>query len=667
MPRFTLQFALQSAALSACAAALVLVSGCSGFSGTALPSTHAAPLFNGSLHGGQQAIQDAHVYLYAASNGGYGNAATSMLVPGAAGTTTDTNGNAYVTTDAYGGFSYGGTYSCTPGTQVYLLALGGNPGLAQGTQNTAIALSAALGDCNNLTTSTFTFIDEVTTVAMAYALNPFMGDATHLGTRSSNIAGLNAAFATANNLANTTTGVALATTPGGNGTVPQQYINTLANIISACVNQASASATPCTQLFAYSTPTSAVVPTDTLGALVNIAAFPAAQTANLYGLSAAVAPFQPSLSVQPNDFALGITYTPAVAVNNPGNVVIDASGNIWMANCQSCLSPTAPDSLVEYAPDGTFLHSYTGSSTPGTRVLHGIKGIAINANSTYIYTVNQGVTGGASPGVGDDQVIKMSMSTGAVQAGFPLDFDQATYGVDTFNGITVDNSGEIWATATNTGAVIEATPSGNLINGSPFFFGGTTGVATDNIGNIWFAGTGGNNIIQFDTNGNFLQNFTPFGLNQPLGMAINGSNELWTVNAGNQSLSKVEYFNGSNGSGSPYTALGINTASVTAIDGMNQVLIPNCRVSCSGSGSTLPDNLLRLSQAGVPDTGGSGASYGAQLPSFSGLGGAAIDASGNVWVSNSVTGTVTQVIGFAAPTIQPLAAASASGTLGQLP
>jgi hypothetical protein len=666
MLRLTPQFALRSAALSACAAALVSLSGCAGFSGTASPSSHTASVVNGALHGGQQAIEGAHVYLYAASTSGYGNAATSMLTVGGAGTTTDGNGNAYVTTDATGAFSYGGSYTCTSGTQVYLLALGGNPGLAAGTNNTAIALSAALGDCANLTSSTYTFIDEATTVGMAYALNSFMGDSTHLGTRASNVAGMKAAFATVNNLVNSTTGNALATTPMGNGTAPQQYINTLANIISACVNQATASTTPCTQLFSYATPTSSIVPTDTLGALINIAAFPAAQTANLYGLSTAVAPFQPSLSTQPNDFALGITYTASVPVTNPTNVVIDASGNIWMANCQSCTNPTLPDSLVEYGPDGSYLQSYTGSSTPGTQVLHGIKGIAIDASSNSIYTINQGITGGASPGIGDDQLVKMSLSTGAVQAGFPVDFDQATYGVDTFVGIALDNSGELWATSLNAGAVVEITPNGNLINGSPFFVGGTSGVATDNTGNIWFAGTGGSNIIEFDTNGDFINNYAPFGLNQPVGMAINGSNELWTVNGGNSSLSKVESFNGANGSGSPYTALSLNTASVTAIDGTNQVLIPNCRVGC-GAGSTMPDNLLRLAQAGTADTGGSGANYGAQIPGFSGVSGAAIDAAGNVWVANSVSGTVTEVVGFASPTIQPLALASSTATLGQLP
>jgi hypothetical protein len=147
-------------------------------------------------------------------------------------------------------------------------------------------------------------------------------------------------------------------------------------------------------------------------------------------------------------------------------------------------------------------------------------------------------------------------------------------------------------------------------------------------------------------------------------MAINGSNEIWTINNGNNSVSKIEFFNGSNGSGSPYENLGLHQASVTAIDGANQVVIPNCGVGCGG---TQPDNLLRLSQSGEPNTGGPSDNSGVQLPTFNGPSGAAIDASGNVWVANNIGGTLTQVVGFAAPTIQPLAAAASTARIGRLP
>ncbi|WP_089840519.1 hypothetical protein [Granulicella pectinivorans] len=64
-----------------------------------------------------------------------------------------------------------------------------------------------------------------------------------------------------------------------------------------------------------------------------------------------------------------------------------------------------------------------------------------------------------------------------------------------------------------------------------------------------------------------------------------------------------------------------------------------------------PDNILRFSQTGIPNTGGSSSHHGDAVPGLSAPTGATIDASGNVWVSNNATGTLTQVIGYAAPII----------------
>ena len=121
---------------------------------------------------------------------------------------------------------------------MYLTASGGNPGLTAGTNNSAISLVATLTDCNTLkanAATTFITINEVTTVAATYALVQFIG-AGGIGAISYANAGLVNAFATVHNLVNTSTGVALATTPNGNGVVPQQEINTLADLLVPCVN-----------------------------------------------------------------------------------------------------------------------------------------------------------------------------------------------------------------------------------------------------------------------------------------------------------------------------------------------------------------------------------------------------------------------------------------------
>jgi hypothetical protein len=140
----------------ACLLALVLT-GCT-LNTTAAPTAEAGAAISGIVHGGQNPIIGAHVYLFAANAGvftpntnGYGNASVSLLTAGT-GRTQDTTPSDptyldyYVTTDSNGNFSITGDYSCTAGQQVYLYALGGNPGLGTGT-NPAAGLMAALGNC----------------------------------------------------------------------------------------------------------------------------------------------------------------------------------------------------------------------------------------------------------------------------------------------------------------------------------------------------------------------------------------------------------------------------------------------------------------------------------------------------------------------------------------
>src|ERR1700691_3877467 len=91
----------------------------------------------GMVHGGRQPIVGAKVYLYAANTTGYGNSAVSLLESGN-GTVADGSGNYYYPTQSQGAFTITGDFTCpSAGSQVYLYAVGGDPGLGQGT-NAAI-------------------------------------------------------------------------------------------------------------------------------------------------------------------------------------------------------------------------------------------------------------------------------------------------------------------------------------------------------------------------------------------------------------------------------------------------------------------------------------------------------------------------------------------------
>jgi len=74
------------------------------------------------VHGGQQPVIGAHIYLLAANTTGYGQASVSLLTAAVLATSplhsgVDTSGNYYVISDNTGSFSITGDYSCTPNTR----------------------------------------------------------------------------------------------------------------------------------------------------------------------------------------------------------------------------------------------------------------------------------------------------------------------------------------------------------------------------------------------------------------------------------------------------------------------------------------------------------------------------------------------------------------------
>ncbi len=179
---------------------------------TSSPDAASGAAIKGIVHGGQQPIVGAHVYLFAANSTGYGGAgiaasssnASISLLNGASTGFSDSIG-AYVPTGAGGSFTVTGDYTCTPNSQVYLYALGGDPG--SGT-NSAAGLMAILGNCpatgTFAATTPLVVVNEVSTIAAAYAFAGFATDATHVSSSGTALAqiGIANAFANSANLYN---------------------------------------------------------------------------------------------------------------------------------------------------------------------------------------------------------------------------------------------------------------------------------------------------------------------------------------------------------------------------------------------------------------------------------------------------------------------------------
>ena len=633
----------------------LVLTGCALNSSDA-PTADAGLAIQGSVHGGQQPIVGSHVYLLAASSSGYGTKSQSLMtsVPGS--TTLDTsggptNGFYYVTSGTAGAFTITGDYSCTPNTQVYIYALGGNPGAGT---NSGAGLLAVLGNCpsaaNFQTATPYVVVNEVSTIAAAYSFAGFATDATHVASSNTTLAktGIKNAFANAANLASLSTGAALTTTPAGNGIAPQATVYTLADILASCVNSTGAitgptNPTACYTLFSSATSNGAsngTQPTDTATAAINIAHYPGSNVDALSGLVTAQSPFGPAVPVEVNDFTLGLELGGG-GLNAPSFIAIDGSGAAWIAN-------NGASSVTELASTGAPVSTSTGYTGGG---MDNVVGIAIDLSGNA-WVANDLAVGGS--------VIKLSSVDGSVLSG-------AGYtggGLDVPYAIAIDGSGNVWVTNSAANSVTKLTSAGAGAALSPYTVGGLNqpqAIAIDGSGNAWVANAGTNTVTELTNSGTaFLLSPYSGSLNSPSGLAIDGSGNAWISNAGGESVAELAK-TGSPVTGSPFAG-NLNQPTGVAIDGSGNVWTAN---EFGGSVTELSTSGAILSGAnGYGFNGGSVA-----LPVT-----VAIDGSGNVWIGNlsgsgaaQATGSITELIGAATPVVTPLSVGVKNNTLGARP
>jgi streptogramin lyase len=625
--------------LSLCLSVSFGLAGCA--TGSLAPATPVqGAALQGKVYGGQQAVVGARVYLLAANTDGLNTtsaAYSSVSLLNASSTGQSDSLGAYVVTGAGGSFNISGDYSCipanngNPGQQVYLYATGGNSG---GGSNSAISLMAILGDCpssgNFATATPFVVINEVSTVAAAYAVAGFAYDATHIssygGTQATT--GLKNAFANAANIESLGTGVALATTPLGNGKAPQATLYTLANILAACINSADTVSgstvtysRSCSTLFGTATHnglSTGTMPTDCVSAAINIAHNPGANVSTLYGLPATTPPFGSALTAQPNDFTLGIQYTGG-SQNKPTAIAIDADGNAWIAN-------NASDVVTELSPVGAASNFATGGTDSNTlTVAVDLKGNIWTGNIALLSTTATELSASGTV-----------LNTITLPAG------------STPNGLAVDNTNNVWV-ATGVLKATKLTASGSSFNQTSYAAGGIdapSAIAIDSLGNMWLTDDGLTSGVTKLTSAGAAATGSPFtgSVLTPVAIAIDPNGNAWVANnplLGGSSITELNN-SGVAYSGSSFTGGGINAPSAIAIDGANNIWVAN-----SGASSVTEFN----------DSGAVLSSNGYEGGSVKNGAGIAIDGSGNVWITDNSSNATTELLGAATPTETPIAAA----------
>lgn len=656
---------------------------------------------SGKVHGGQQPVSGARVTAYAAGDGSSGSHAVPL---------------ACVQSDATGYFQFGSSSAVACGgtpalptafacpskacpaatSQIYLVAKGGNPGLAEGTDNDAIVLMAAMGPFNGIAASTFVTITELTTAAVAYAEAQMTGGPAAwsgcvdcngaLITRlkaaqdiSGKSPGLDRAVARALNLVDAAAsrpGSALpppsactgAATDARNCTA-EEKLNTLADALASCVNSEKPGSTACQALFCAATPgasytgavcaapSGGIVPGDTLQAALAVTLEPGAVPAGgVYGLVGNAPPFLPVLAAAPNDWMLSLNFTGG-GLKMPFGVAIDGDSNVWVSNAvpPDNTGVASPDSSVsEFDSNGDALSPATGYTGGG---LNQPAGIVIDAEGN-VWVANN------AAGVGNS-LTRLS-GTGA---GLMLT-NHTGGGIDGPIGLAIDPKGNIWV-ANNAGAstnpngsnipgsVSELNSQGIAAGASPFSGGGLSGpalIAIDDMGNVWVSNVGGgktkpaNSVTKLSSSGTPLSpanGYTGGGLNGPTGIATDAQGNVWVANQVGNSVTKLSSSGTSLSPSGGYTGGGLTSPLGLAIDGVGNVWVAD-----QGGGNVA--ELNSLGEALSPPTGyTSDGKF--STPIFP-----AIDASGNVWVTDTGTNSIVELIGVAAPVHTPLIGPSQS-------
>ena len=613
----------------------------------------------GRAFAGQQPVVGATIAVVQMGSTGYGSTGTIL---------------ATAVTDSGGNFSFG-SYACPASNPlVYLLGIGGNAGAGN---NSSAVEAAALGTCTNAKQS-FVVMNEVTTAATAFVFSHFFsttlggsaGANDWIGGPTLNSKGLMlASNVTIPVVVDNAVGAPPQNYPGY--TVEATKINTIANILAACLNTSGSTSTtetktPCGKLFNWTKNGMTVRPSDTLQAAVMMALYPNTQVTNLYNSITAQAPFLPYLTSQPNDWSIGISYTTsslglAVDAGTTSTLDIDSSGRIWFPSNASGQAGAAYFDPASRTFNGPFNTTSLGHPQQVAIDANGYAWYNDSTTSTvagYLTTTPAMTEMVSLPGtlstgltVGGDDRINVGVSVGstyetanvsadrtgyAILPGITFAFPVASlagdinddYGVSSSNPTTTQTRG-YYVTTSSPASVTQFTGNVNA-NGAQIIYTGNDDILIRS-----YAGNAADGLCIMSLAA--CANFQGAPHEAAQGLAIDGGKQLWVAESGNGGVLQIPV----NNPGATDGAVYLN----------------------SNGNNNVPNNEFLH-----------GASNGGTATAPFGIG---VDAVGNVWVTNAGcnvanctpgTFTLTEIVGAGYPTITPVSAQITNGNLvGTLP
>jgi len=563
---------------------------------------------------GSQPLIGASVELYAASTSGNGASASSLL-------------SSLPTTGTNGAFTVAAGYTCPSATSlIYVVARGGKPAAAS-SANSAISLITVIGVCDQVSASTAIVVNEATTVATVYALSQFLSAGGNIGSSATNTVGLANAVATAGALADITAGSSPGPSFASNGTSPAPRIDSIANLLNACVVSSSVS-NACIALFSATTPANSSAPTNTLDAVLNLSRRPTANVATLYAMSTASSAFAPALAAAPADWTLFVNYTGG-GMSEPSGLGIDGNGNVWVANyfdVASYFSPLGKPILAQ------------GITGDGLSASYGLA-VDGNNNAWIPNQPNYGPSGGFVSG-NSVSVLNSTGQSVAGSGGF------TGGGIDYPTGVAIDTDNSVWVVDYGSYGVTHLSNSGTALSGpsgyqsSQLIF--PVAAAIDGSHNVWVVNQSGDTVTKITPDGSQFTTYPCGGA--PSGIAVDQLGNVWIANYYGSNISEISN-SGANLSNGFYFGGGIDAPQAIAIDGAGNAWIANYHgtsvTELAGAASSNPGTVL---------SGANGLGQDAGLVESYAI---AVDAGGNVWVTGLGSNMLTEFIGLAPPVKAP--------------
>jgi streptogramin lyase len=375
------------------------------------------------------------------------------------------------------------------------------------------------------------------------------------------------------------------------------------------------------------TPVGGVAPTNSLDAILNLVRNPGVNVAAIYTLSTANTVFAPALTSAPADWTLFINFTGG-GMSSPSGVGVDGGGNIWVAsyfNAASEFSPTGTPIYPNGITSGGLEHSY---------------GIAIDAqNNAWI--PDEDSSGVVNKGLGAITVLN---SSGQVLSGAT---GYSSGGIYYPIAVAIDPNATTWVINYGDSSLTLLNSSGQPISGANAYRSQKlvfpVAIALDASHNAWLANSEDVTVTKVSPDGT---QFTSYSCcNGAAGIAVDQRGFVWVANYYGDSISQLASDGTVVSNGYSDNKASIWHPQGIAIDGSGHVWITNYLGSSitelAGSTAASPGQILSPTHGYAADAG--------FVQAFA----IAVDASGNLWITNFNTNTLTEIIGLATPVKTP--------------